>query len=98
MRAEVVATILGMAVLVYATRAGGHWLIGRVRPSPRLERWLGQLPGAILVALVAPAALAAGPAEAVAAALTAIVAARSGNLLAAMLVGVAAVFALRQLL
>lgn len=98
MRAEVVATIAGMALLTYATRAGGLWIIGRVRPTPRLERWLGHLPGAILAALVAPAALAAGPTEAIAAALTALVAARSGNLLAAMLVGVAAVYALRLLL
>lgn len=90
MRAEVVATIAGMALLTYATRAGGLWIIGRVRPTPRLERWLGHLPGAILAALVAPAALAA--------ALTALVAVRSGNLLAAMLVGVAAVYALRLLL
>ncbi len=98
MRAEVFATIAGMALITYATRAGGLWLIGRVQPTPRLERWLGHLPGAILATFVAPAALAAGPAEAIAAALTALVAARSGNLLAAMLVGVAAVYALRLLL
>jgi len=54
MRIEVAATILGMALITYATRAGGLWLMGRVQPTPRLERWLRSLPGAILVALVAP--------------------------------------------
>ncbi len=98
MRVEVVATILGMALITYATRAGGVWLMGRIQPTPRLERWLESLPGAILAALVAPAALAAGPAEALATALTALIAARTGNLLAALLGGVAAVYVLRQII
>lgn len=98
MRAEVAATILGMALLTYATRAGGLWLMGRITTTPRLDAWLRSLPGAILAALVAPAARAAGPAEALAAALTALVAARTGNLLGALIVGVAAVYALRHLL
>lgn len=98
MRVEVVATILGMALITYATRAGGLWLMGRIQPTPRLERWLSSLPGAILAALVAPAALAAGPAEALAATLTALIAARTGSLLAALFGGVIAVYVLRQLL
>ncbi len=98
MRVEVVATILGMALITYATRAGGVWLMGRIQPTPRLERWLESLPGAILAALVAPAALAAGPAEALATALIALIAARTGNLLAALLGGVAAVYVLRQVI
>ncbi|HEY8597264.1 MAG TPA: AzlD domain-containing protein [Thermomicrobiales bacterium] len=98
MRVEVVATILGMALITYATRAGGLWLMGRIQPTPRLERWLRSLPGAILAALVAPAALAAGPAEAIAAVLTALLASRTGNLLAALIGGVASVYILRQLL
>ena len=62
MGVEAVATILGMALVTYATRAGGFWLMGRVTPSPRLEAWLRHLPGALLAALVAPAIVAAGPA------------------------------------
>ena len=98
MRVEVVATILGMALITYATRAGGLWLMGRIQPTPRLERWLQSLPGAILAALVAPAALAAGPAEALAATLTALIAARTGNLFAALCGGVIAVYVLRQVI
>ena len=92
------AAILGMALVTYATRAGGLWLMGRVHTSPRVEMWLAHIPGAILVAIVAPAALAAGPAEALAALATALVAARTRNLVLSMLVGVAAVWALRHFL
>jgi len=98
MSAESAATILGMALLTYATRAGGYWLMGRASLTPRVKAWLRALPGAILAALVAPAALAAEPAEAVAAALVALIAARTGNVLAALLGGVAAVVGLRLIL
>ena len=54
--------ILGMALATYLTRAGGVWLVGRLRPSPRLEATLRQAPGAVLMAIVAPAVLQAGPA------------------------------------
>lgn len=94
----VLLTILGMGLVTYATRAGGLWLMGRIPTSPRLEAWLRQIPGAILISIVAPAALAAGPAEALASLATALVAARTRNLLLAMAVGVAAVWALRRVL
>ena len=66
--------------------------------SPRAEAWLRQIPGAVLAAIVAPAVFSGGPAEALAAAATALVAARTRNLLLAVAVGVGAVFALRLLL
>lgn len=90
--------ILGMGLVTYATRAGGLWLMARVPDSPRLQAWLRHIPGAILVSLIAPAALASGPAEALAALGTALVAARTRNLLLSLLVGVALVWALRRLL
>lgn len=96
MRTEALVAILGMALVTYATRAGGFWLLGRVPVTPRVASWLRHLPGAILVALVAPAALAGGPAETVAALATAAVAARTGGVLPAMLCGIAAVWALRN--
>lgn len=92
-----VAVILGMALVTYATRAGGPWLMARVPPSPRVEAWLRALPGAILAAIVAPAALGSGPAEAVAALATALVMARTGSLPLAMAVGVGLVIPLRAL-
>jgi uncharacterized membrane protein len=91
-------TILGMALVTYATRAGGFWLMGLVTPSPRIEVWLRQIPGAVLVAIVAPTVLASSLAETLAALATVLVAIRTKNVLAAMVIGVAAVFLLRLIL
>ncbi len=93
---DTLLTILGMAAAAYATRAGGLWLMRFVTPSPRVEAWLQHLPGAVLVALIAPAILAAGVIGAVGALATALVAVRTKNLLLAMLVGVGLVWALRS--
>jgi uncharacterized membrane protein len=92
------ATILGMAIATYITRAGGLWLISRATVSPRLERCLRHLPGSILAAIVAPAVLTAGPAEAVAASCTVLVAALTQNLFLAIIAGVAVVWILRTLI
>ena len=92
-----VLTILSMAAVTYMTRAGGLWLMGRVPLSPRVETWLRYVPGAVLAALVAPGIFTAGPAEAMAALATALVAARTRNFLLAIAVGVAAVVLLRRL-
>jgi branched chain amino acid efflux pump len=88
-------TILGMALVTYATRAGGFWLMGLVTPSSRVEAWLKQIPGAVLVALIAPTVIASSIAETLAAVATVIVAIRTKNVLLAMLVGVATVALLR---
>ena len=91
-------TILGMALVTYATRAGGFWLMGLVTPSPRIEAWLQQIPGAVLVAIIAPTVLASSLAETLAALATVLVAIRTKNVLIAMVVGVAAVWLLRLIL
>ncbi len=90
-----ILTILGMALVTYASRAGGFWLMGLVTPSPRVETWLKQIPGAVLVALIAPTILASSIAETLAAVATVLVAMRTKNVLIAMLVGVATVALLR---
>lgn len=91
-------TILGMALVTYATRVGGLWLMGRVTPSPRVDAWLRNIPGAVLVAIVTPAALSNGPADALAAVATALIAVRTRNLLLAITLGVIAAWAFRRLL
>ena len=98
MRSDVLLTILGMALVTYATRSGGLWLLGRVTPSSGVERWLRQIPGAILVSLVAPAVFLSGPAALVASAVTVLVAGRTGNILLAMVAGVGVTWALHTLL
>ena len=52
--------ILGMAAVTYAMRAGGFWLMRWMPMSRGMEAWLRHIPGAILVALVAPMVAAGG--------------------------------------
>lgn len=92
------AAILGMALATYFTRAAGVALMNRVTLSPRVERWLSKLPGAIIVAITAPALARGGVAEWTAAAVTVLVALRLGNLPLALLAGVGLTAGLRALL
>jgi len=94
----VVAVILAMAVVTYATKAGGFWLLGRVDLSERAEAGIDVLPGAVVVAFVAPALADGGVPEWVAAAATVAVARKTGNLLVSLAVGVAVVLAVRNAL
>ena len=91
MRSEVALTIAAMALVTYLTRAGGFWLLAYLPDSPRLAAWLRALPGALLVALVAPACVAAGPAGLVAGGAAVLVARRTNSTLLAMVVGTALV-------
>jgi uncharacterized membrane protein len=89
--------IILMALATYATRSGGLWLASRFDLSERAGAWLDQIPGAILVSLVAPAVLMGGPIEVLAAIVVVIVSLRTGSLPAAMVIGVGTVLALRAL-
>ncbi len=91
-------TIFGMALVTYLTRAGGVWLMGLVTLSPRLEAWLRSIPGAVLVALVAPTVFASSLAETLAALATVLVALRTRNVLLAMVIGVGVVWVLRMVI
>jgi uncharacterized membrane protein len=86
-----------MALATYATRAGGLWLASRLDLSERAGAWLDQIPGAILVSLVAPVVLTGGFAEALAAVAVVFVAVKTGSLPAAMVTGVVAIVLLRAL-
>lgn len=94
----VVAVVLTMAVVTYATKASGLWLVGRVDLSDRMEAGLDVLPGAVVVAFVAPALANGGVPEWTAAAATVVVARKTGNLLVALVVGVGVVLAVRSVL
>lgn len=88
------AAILGMAAATYFTRVGGWLLVRRFTPAGRLKAALDAVPGAVLASVIAPMALATGPAETAAAAITAVAAWRL-PLLPAVVAGVAAVVILR---
>ncbi len=92
---EALFVIAGMAVIIYATRAGRFWLVGRFTPSPRASAALDQLASVTLVALTAPAVFSTGVSGLAAAAAISIVALRTGSVLLAMVVGMAVVSVIR---
>ncbi len=94
----IVMTILGMALVTYITRAGGLWLMSRITPSPRVEGWLRQIPGAVLISIIAPAIFLTSLAQTLAALATLLAAIYTKNILVAMIVGVVTVWLLRMLL
>jgi uncharacterized membrane protein len=93
----VVGVIAGMVLVTYATKVGGLWLLGRIELSERAEVGLEALPGAIIVAIVAPELAGGGPPEWVAAGLAAVVAWKTDNLLVSLAVAMAAVLAFRAI-
>ncbi len=88
--------ILGMAGATYLTRVLGFWMIARMTLKGRLASALEAVPGAVLMAVIAPTILLQGPAEALAAAATLLLAWRL-PILVAVVGGVASVVALRAL-
>ena len=84
MRPDVTLTIAGMAIIMFLLRAGGFWVAGRFQPSPTVTHALEVLGGAALVALTAPAVVAAGTPGVLSALMAVMVMRRSGNLLLAM--------------
>ena len=62
-------TFLGMMAVTYAARIGGYLLVRRVALRGRFKAGLEAVPVAVLTAIIAPSVFAAGPADALAAAL-----------------------------
>ena len=83
--------IAGMAAVTYASRLGGFLLLAGLEPGPRLARILNQVPGATFAALIAPMLVQGGPLEWAGAGLTALAYRLTGQVLPAILCGVAAV-------
>ncbi|MBM3600915.1 MAG: AzlD domain-containing protein [Alphaproteobacteria bacterium] len=61
----VLAALAAMGIVTYLTRAGGFWLMGFIALTPRIEAGLRTIPSSVMVALMTPLVLNAGPAEAV---------------------------------
>ncbi len=94
---QTLLAILGMAIATYATRIAGLALAGRLDLSPRAQAAFDAIPPAVLVAVIAPSALATGWPETAAALLAALAATRL-PLLGVVAVGVAAVVGFRALM
>lgn len=88
--------IVGMAIGTYLTRIGGLVLVRRFPLRGRLAAGLEAVPGAILIAVIAPTVLATGIAETVAALVTVLMARRLPTLVA-IIGGVGCVVLLRAL-
>lgn len=93
--ASALAVVLGMAVVTYATKAGGFWALDRIEPSESVREGLDALPGGILVAILAVRLLDGGPSEWLAGLAVLVVAHRTDSVLLAMAVGVATLLAVR---
>lgn len=87
-------TILGMIAITLACRFGGYLLVRYVTFRGRVAAAMEAMPVAVLMALITPTVLYTGPAETVAAAITALAAWRL-PLIVAVGIGTAAVVALR---
>jgi uncharacterized membrane protein len=90
------AAIVVMAVATYFTRVAGFLVAGRLRLEGRAKAAFDAIPPAVLVAVIAPTALATGWPETVAAGVAAVAATRL-PILATIALGVVAVVILRGL-
>lgn len=97
MPSEAIA-IFAMAIVTYLTRVAGLWLMNRFTFSQPVKTWLNQIPGAIMISIVAPVAINGGIAELVAGLMTLVAIARTRNLALAMFIGVVTAGVLRNYL
>lgn len=95
---SVVLAIVGMGLATYATRLSGFYLLRGLNVSGRMKAALDALPPAVLMAVIAPVILATGPAESLAAAITAVAGFLRLPLAVTILIGIASVVLLRMAL
>jgi uncharacterized membrane protein len=95
---EALLVIMLMALVTYALRAGGFWLMGRITISSRMEAALAYLPGSVITALVVPSTIQAGLPGVAAVAVIALVMWKRPGLLLALLLGLGTVVLVRNIL
>jgi uncharacterized membrane protein len=89
--------VIAMALTAYATRVIGVHAMRFVRLTPRFEAFLRAVASSVLVALVVPATLKAGPAGWVSVGVGLAVAAKTGNSIIAVFAGTAVAAAVRAM-
>ena len=89
--AEFIPALLVMAAASFACRAGGFVLMRFVPITERLQAALRAIPLAVMIGIVAPIAVSAGPAELAGLATIALLMKLTGNDVVAALAGVAIV-------
>jgi uncharacterized membrane protein len=90
-RTAIFATIFGVAAATYSFRLGGLLLSEQLPKAGGFKVFMEALPGAILVSLVAPGIVSAGPWGWFAALVTGVTARKTGNLFLSMALGMAIV-------
>lgn len=88
---QVYLAIGAAALVTYSLRLGGLLLAGRLPKTGRFKKFMDALPGTILLSLIVPAAVSAGPWGWVATLCTALCSLRTGNVFLSMMIGVAIV-------
>ncbi len=81
-------TIFSAALVTYSLRLSGLLLAGRLPKTGRFKKFMDALPGTILLSLIVPAAIGAGPVGWLATAMTGLCSLRTGNVFISMLVGI----------
>ncbi len=86
-------TIFCAALVTYSLRLSGLLLAGRLPKTGRFKKFMSALPGTILLSLIVPAAIGAGPVGWLATVLTGVCSLKTGNVFVSMLVGIVIVAA-----
>ena len=95
--AATLATIVLMAASTYLTRVVGYLALRNRRLSPRMQSVLENVPGCVLISVIAPAFVSDRPADLAALAIT-LAAATRLSILPTVLTGIIATGLLRRLL
>lgn len=98
MNSSALLAILGMGVATYLTRLSGFYLLRGLNVSGRMKAALDALPPAVLMAVIAPVILTTGPAESIAAAITAVAGFFRLPLTVTIVIGIVSVVVLRAVL
>ncbi|WP_159995784.1 AzlD family protein [Roseomonas sp. 18066] len=92
LRWDVLAAIIGMALVTYLCRAGGYAVLRAIRPPPFIDAMLRNLPGPIFVAYVSLALDRIGPAGVFGTVAVILVQWKTRNLSVSILAGIGAVW------
>lgn len=94
---EILIICLAVGLLTYLLRVGGYLVMSVAPPGRFLRAWMESIPGAVFVAMIAPAAMSGRIPEIVGLSITVAIAWKLRNDFLAMLLGVASVAGLRAL-
>jgi uncharacterized membrane protein len=87
--------IVAMAAASYFCRAGGFWLMGLVKLTPRLQGWLAAMPPAIVAAILTRTVIESGTVEVIGVATAFLLSRILASDLWGMIAGIVTVAALR---